>query len=141
MLSSEWQRRKSLLCTGLVRGVEIELCRAWSDRLLYALDLCLAVPGLTYMCSTCLFSLRYLFASAWDILRFIFLCISYRIIHGVGKPDEVLECIERGVDIFESFFPFQVTERGCALVFGYDYHSDPKAAGRMCPYQLVVWQA
>ncbi|XP_031469009.1 queuine tRNA-ribosyltransferase accessory subunit 2 isoform X2 [Phasianus colchicus] len=51
-----------------------------------------------------------------------------RIIHGVGKPDEVLECIERGVDIFESFFPFQVTERGCALVFGYDYHSDPKAA-------------
>ncbi|NP_001025952.2 queuine tRNA-ribosyltransferase accessory subunit 2 [Gallus gallus] len=50
-----------------------------------------------------------------------------RIIHGVGKPDEVLECIERGVDIFESFFPFQVTERGCALVFGYDYHSDPKA--------------
>ncbi|XP_042724327.1 queuine tRNA-ribosyltransferase accessory subunit 2 [Lagopus leucura] len=54
-----------------------------------------------------------------------------RIIHGVGKPDEVLECIERGVDIFESFFPFQVTERGCALVFGYDYHSDPKAAAAL----------
>uniref|UniRef100_A0A8C3CB93 Queuine tRNA-ribosyltransferase accessory subunit 2 n=1 Tax=Cairina moschata TaxID=8855 RepID=A0A8C3CB93_CAIMO len=51
-----------------------------------------------------------------------------RIIHGVGKPDEVLECIERGVDIFESFFPFQVTERGCALVFGYDYHPGPEAA-------------
>ncbi|XP_071665285.1 queuine tRNA-ribosyltransferase accessory subunit 2 isoform X2 [Patagioenas fasciata] len=51
-----------------------------------------------------------------------------RIIHGVGKPDEVLECIERGVDIFESFFPFQVTERGCALVFSYDYHSGPEAA-------------
>uniref|UniRef100_A0A8B9BYI0 Queuine tRNA-ribosyltransferase accessory subunit 2 n=1 Tax=Anser brachyrhynchus TaxID=132585 RepID=A0A8B9BYI0_9AVES len=51
-----------------------------------------------------------------------------RIIHGVGKPDEVLECIERGVDIFESFFPFQVTERGCALVFGYDYHPEPEAA-------------
>ncbi|XP_064266237.1 queuine tRNA-ribosyltransferase accessory subunit 2 [Passer domesticus] len=50
-----------------------------------------------------------------------------RIIHGVGKPDEVLECIERGVDIFESFFPFQVTERGCALVFSYDCHSDPEA--------------
>uniref|UniRef100_A0A8C9FC19 Queuine tRNA-ribosyltransferase accessory subunit 2 n=1 Tax=Pavo cristatus TaxID=9049 RepID=A0A8C9FC19_PAVCR len=54
-----------------------------------------------------------------------------RIIHGVGKPDEVLECIERGVDIFESFFPFQVTERGCALVFGYDYRSDPKAAAAL----------
>ncbi|NWU70166.1 QTRT2 ribosyltransferase, partial [Pterocles burchelli] len=51
-----------------------------------------------------------------------------RIIHGVGKPDEVLECIERGVDIFESFFPFQVTERGCALVFSYDCHPEPEAA-------------
>ncbi|NXG41260.1 QTRT2 ribosyltransferase, partial [Psilopogon haemacephalus] len=51
-----------------------------------------------------------------------------RIIHGIGKPDEVLECIERGVDIFESFFPFQVTERGCALVFSYDCHSDPETA-------------
>ncbi|XP_071615708.1 queuine tRNA-ribosyltransferase accessory subunit 2 isoform X1 [Heliangelus exortis] len=50
-----------------------------------------------------------------------------RIIHGVGKPDEVLECIERGVDIFESFFPFQVTERGCALVFSYDCHPDTEA--------------
>uniref|UniRef100_A0A674HTZ1 Queuine tRNA-ribosyltransferase accessory subunit 2 n=1 Tax=Taeniopygia guttata TaxID=59729 RepID=A0A674HTZ1_TAEGU len=50
-----------------------------------------------------------------------------RIIHGVGKPDEVLECIERGVDIFESFFPFQVTERGCALVFSYDCHPAPEA--------------
>ncbi|NXL89650.1 QTRT2 ribosyltransferase, partial [Alectura lathami] len=51
-----------------------------------------------------------------------------RIIHGVGKPDEVLECIERGVDIFESFFPFQVTERGCALVFRYDNNPRPEAA-------------
>ncbi|KFO91979.1 Queuine tRNA-ribosyltransferase subunit QTRTD1, partial [Buceros rhinoceros silvestris] len=51
-----------------------------------------------------------------------------RIIHGVGKPDEVLECVDRGVDIFESFFPFQATERGCALVFSYDYHSDPETA-------------
>ncbi|NWR85979.1 QTRT2 ribosyltransferase, partial [Furnarius figulus] len=51
-----------------------------------------------------------------------------RIIHGIGKPDEVLECIERGVDIFESFFPFQVTERGCALVFSYYCHPDPEAA-------------
>ncbi|NWI18250.1 QTRT2 ribosyltransferase, partial [Crypturellus soui] len=51
-----------------------------------------------------------------------------RIIHGIGKPDEVLECIERGVDIFESFFPFQVTERGCALSFSYDCHPNPEAA-------------
>ncbi|XP_074856283.1 queuine tRNA-ribosyltransferase accessory subunit 2 isoform X2 [Carettochelys insculpta] len=51
-----------------------------------------------------------------------------RLIHGIGKPDEVLECIERGVDIFESFFPYQVTERGCALSFSFDYNPDPEAA-------------
>ncbi|NWH78109.1 QTRT2 ribosyltransferase, partial [Piaya cayana] len=51
-----------------------------------------------------------------------------RIIHGVGKPDDVLECIERGVDIFESFFPFQVTERGCALVFSFNCNPDSEAA-------------
>ncbi|XP_007062147.3 queuine tRNA-ribosyltransferase accessory subunit 2 isoform X1 [Chelonia mydas] len=51
-----------------------------------------------------------------------------RLIHGIGKPDEVLECIERGVDVFESFFPYQVTERGCALSFSYDYNPDPEAA-------------
>ncbi|NWH60563.1 QTRT2 ribosyltransferase, partial [Geococcyx californianus] len=51
-----------------------------------------------------------------------------RIIHGVGEPDDVLECIERGVDIFESFFPFQVTERGCALVFNFDCNQDSEAA-------------
>ncbi|XP_019404328.1 PREDICTED: queuine tRNA-ribosyltransferase accessory subunit 2 isoform X2 [Crocodylus porosus] len=51
-----------------------------------------------------------------------------RLIHGIGKPDEVLECIERGVDIFESAFPYQVTERGCALSFSYDYQPDPEAA-------------
>ncbi|KAM6177399.1 LOW QUALITY PROTEIN: queuine tRNA-ribosyltransferase accessory subunit 2-like [Erethizon dorsatum] len=44
-----------------------------------------------------------------------------RLICGVSWPDEVLECIERGVDIFESFFPYLVTERGCALMFNFDY--------------------
>lgn len=66
-----------------------------------------------------------------EYCRFVFVCVSCRIIHGVGKPDEVLECIERGVDIFESCFPFQVTERGCALVFSYNYHPDPEAKGRL----------
>ncbi|XP_043368069.1 queuine tRNA-ribosyltransferase accessory subunit 2 isoform X3 [Dermochelys coriacea] len=51
-----------------------------------------------------------------------------RLIHGIGKPDEVLECIERGVDVFESVFPYHVTERGCALSFSYDYSPDPEAA-------------
>ncbi|KAJ7320282.1 hypothetical protein JRQ81_019793 [Phrynocephalus forsythii] len=51
-----------------------------------------------------------------------------RFIHGIGRPDEVMEYIERGVDIFESFFPYLVTERGCALTFNYDYHPNPKEA-------------
>nr|XP_033796029.1 queuine tRNA-ribosyltransferase accessory subunit 2 isoform X2 [Geotrypetes seraphini] len=51
-----------------------------------------------------------------------------RLIHGLGKPDEVLECVERGVDLFESCFPYQVTERGCALSFSYNYQLDPETA-------------
>ncbi|XP_058411807.1 queuine tRNA-ribosyltransferase accessory subunit 2 isoform X1 [Diceros bicornis minor] len=49
-----------------------------------------------------------------------------RLICGVSRPDEVLECIERGVDLFESFFPYQVTERGCALAFSFDYQPNPE---------------
>ncbi|KAM4700058.1 queuine tRNA-ribosyltransferase accessory subunit 2 isoform 2-T3 [Discoglossus pictus] len=51
-----------------------------------------------------------------------------RLIHGVGRPDEVLECIERGVDLFDSCFPYQVTERGSALSFNHCYHPDPETA-------------
>ncbi|XP_044522706.1 queuine tRNA-ribosyltransferase accessory subunit 2 [Gracilinanus agilis] len=49
-----------------------------------------------------------------------------RLICGIGQPDEVLECIEAGVDLFESFFPYQVTERGCALAFSLDYEPNPE---------------
>uniref|UniRef100_F7HW84 Queuine tRNA-ribosyltransferase accessory subunit 2 n=1 Tax=Callithrix jacchus TaxID=9483 RepID=F7HW84_CALJA len=49
-----------------------------------------------------------------------------RLISGISRPDEVLECIERGVDLFESFFPYQVTERGCALTFNFDYQPNPE---------------
>lgn len=34
-----------------------------------------------------------------------------------------------GVDLFEAFFPFQVTERGCALCFDFDISPDPERAG------------
>lgn len=47
---------------------------------------------------------------------------------GVGRPDEVISCVEAGVDLFESFFPFQVTERGCALSFNYTIDPDPETA-------------
>uniref|UniRef100_A0A8C6S0X2 Queuine tRNA-ribosyltransferase accessory subunit 2 n=1 Tax=Nannospalax galili TaxID=1026970 RepID=A0A8C6S0X2_NANGA len=49
-----------------------------------------------------------------------------RLICGISRPDEVLECIERGVDLFESFFPYQVTERGCALTFTFDCQLNPE---------------
>ncbi|CAB1431019.1 unnamed protein product [Pleuronectes platessa] len=51
-----------------------------------------------------------------------------RLLQGVGRPDEVLACVEAGVDLFESFFPFQVTERGCALCFSFDISPDPESA-------------
>ncbi|XP_029955839.1 queuine tRNA-ribosyltransferase accessory subunit 2 isoform X2 [Salarias fasciatus] len=51
-----------------------------------------------------------------------------RLLQGVGRPDEVLLSVEAGADIFEGFFPFQVTERGCALCFDYDISPDPERA-------------
>ncbi|XP_037549892.1 queuine tRNA-ribosyltransferase accessory subunit 2 [Nematolebias whitei] len=49
-----------------------------------------------------------------------------RLLQGVGRPDQVLACAEAGVDLFEGFFPFQVTERGCALCFRFDISVDPE---------------
>ncbi|XP_028826458.1 queuine tRNA-ribosyltransferase accessory subunit 2 isoform X2 [Denticeps clupeoides] len=51
-----------------------------------------------------------------------------RVLQGVGCPDEVVACVEAGVDLFESFFPYQVTERGCALCFDFSLESDPESA-------------
>ncbi|XP_043083041.1 queuine tRNA-ribosyltransferase accessory subunit 2 isoform X2 [Puntigrus tetrazona] len=51
-----------------------------------------------------------------------------RLLLGVGRPDEVISSVEAGVDLFESFFPFQVTERGCALSFNYTIDPDPETA-------------
>ncbi|XP_051796479.1 queuine tRNA-ribosyltransferase accessory subunit 2 isoform X1 [Acanthochromis polyacanthus] len=59
-----------------------------------------------------------------------------RLLQGIGRPDEVLACVEAGVDLFESFFPFQVTERGCALCFSFDISPDPERAGRAPPEVL-----
>ncbi|XP_039698984.1 queuine tRNA-ribosyltransferase accessory subunit 2 isoform X1 [Pteropus medius] len=59
-----------------------------------------------------------------------------RLICGVSRPDEVLECIERGVDLFESFFPYQVTERGCALTFSFDYQPNPEETSTL--YRIFI---
>lgn len=63
------------------------------------------------------------------IICFALCCVTLRLLQGVGRPDEVLACVEVGVDLFEGFFPFQVTERGCALCFSFDVSSDPERAG------------
>ncbi|KAM8975206.1 queuine tRNA-ribosyltransferase accessory subunit 2 isoform 2-T2 [Pelodytes ibericus] len=52
-----------------------------------------------------------------------------RFMQGVGRPDELLECIEKGVDLFDSSFPYEVTERGCALSFNHYLSPDPETAG------------
>lgn len=52
-----------------------------------------------------------------------------RLLQGVGRPDEVLACVGAGVDLFEAFFPFLVTERGGALCFSFDICPDPERAG------------
>ncbi len=65
------------------------------------------------------------------------LCVTLRLLQGVGRPDEVLACVEAGVDLFESSFPFQVTERGCALCFDFDVSPDPERAGRAPPAGVV----
>lgn len=65
------------------------------------------------------------------------LCAALRLLQGVGRPDEVLACVEAGVDLFVGFFPFQVTERGCALCFDFDISTDPERAGRAAPAGVV----
>ncbi|XP_076868792.1 queuine tRNA-ribosyltransferase accessory subunit 2 isoform X2 [Brachyhypopomus gauderio] len=61
-----------------------------------------------------------------------------RLLQGVGRPDQVIACVEAGVDLFEGFFPFQVTERGSALCFQYSVTPDPEDAGSPPPTVLEI---
>lgn len=38
-----------------------------------------------------------------------------RLIHGLGSPEEVVIAVDCGIDLFDSSYPCQVAERGCAL--------------------------
>lgn len=42
-----------------------------------------------------------------------------RLIHGVGSPEEVVLAVDCGIDMFDSSYPCQVAERGCALDINY----------------------
>ncbi|XP_061522525.1 queuine tRNA-ribosyltransferase accessory subunit 2 [Phycodurus eques] len=61
-----------------------------------------------------------------------------RLLQGVGRPDEVLACVEAGVDLFEGFFPFQVTERGCALCFRFDTATDRESGDGRPPSETMA---
>ncbi|XP_071947810.1 queuine tRNA-ribosyltransferase accessory subunit 2-like [Antedon mediterranea] len=40
-----------------------------------------------------------------------------RLVNGIGRPDDIINAVEAGIDIFDSSFPYEVTERGCAFAF------------------------
>nr|CAD7259499.1 unnamed protein product [Timema shepardi]CAD7569495.1 unnamed protein product [Timema californicum] len=43
----------------------------------------------------------------------------FRIVHGCWNPETVLDLVKEGIDIFDSSYPFLVSERGSALVFNF----------------------
>lgn len=47
-----------------------------------------------------------------------------RLMQSVWKPDLVLQAVQLGVDIFDSSYPYLVTEKGAALVFDFQYTDD-----------------
>uniref|UniRef100_A0A4W5NNY3 Queuine tRNA-ribosyltransferase accessory subunit 2 n=1 Tax=Hucho hucho TaxID=62062 RepID=A0A4W5NNY3_9TELE len=71
-------------------------------------------------------SFLYLHILLTETLVCLYVCV--RRLQGLGRPDEALACVEVKVDLFESFFPFQVTERGCALSFPFNITTDPESA-------------
>ncbi|XP_046577462.1 queuine tRNA-ribosyltransferase accessory subunit 2-like isoform X1 [Haliotis rubra] len=54
-----------------------------------------------------------------------------RLMQSIWPPDEVLHAVQRGIDVFDSCYPYTVTERGGALIFQYDHHQPvhPESAG------------
>lgn len=63
-----------------------------------------------------------------------------RVMHSVWRPDTVLTAVELGIDIFDSSYPYIVTERGHALVFSYQLKDDPERdlAAPPCPAGFTI---
>lgn len=62
-----------------------------------------------------------------------------RYVMGVGKPEQILECIERGVDIFDSIYPQKNARHGMLFTFNgimdlgkADYKYDEKPIEESC---------
>lgn len=47
-----------------------------------------------------------------------------RLMHAVWSPDQVVMALELGIDVFDSCYPWLVTERGGALVFSFQYDNN-----------------
>lgn len=43
-----------------------------------------------------------------------------RVVVGPGAPDEILECVASGIDVFHTAYPLTLTEFACAATFEYD---------------------
>lgn len=50
-----------------------------------------------------------------------------RLMQAVWRPDNVLYALEMGIDIFDSSYPYIVTERGHALTFMYNFRVNPES--------------
>jgi len=51
-----------------------------------------------------------------------------RVLPGVYRPDVVLAAVQQGIDIFDTSYPYVVTERGGALVFKYSFRGAENSA-------------
>nr|XP_022325988.1 queuine tRNA-ribosyltransferase accessory subunit 2-like isoform X2 [Crassostrea virginica] len=49
-----------------------------------------------------------------------------RLMHAVWSPDRVVLALELGIDIFDSCYPWLVTEHGKALVFSFSFDKNPE---------------
>lgn len=47
-----------------------------------------------------------------------------RLISGVGSPEEILRCVDAGVDLFSTDYPFALAMNGCAMTFDIDPGTD-----------------
>ncbi|KAK2190709.1 hypothetical protein NP493_73g04018 [Ridgeia piscesae] len=54
-----------------------------------------------------------------------------RMMPGVMTPDNVLEAVNAGIDIFDTAYPYFATSRGCALVFNYSLENESSEENKM----------
>lgn len=61
-----------------------------------------------------------------------------RVLNGSVHPLAAISLVEAGIDLFDSSYTYQVTERGGALCFPYDLDSEPPSADVMFELDLKL---